>query len=296
MRQKPKGPTDTPLLLGAHLSIAGGLHHAATKAKECGCTALQIFTKNATNWKERDVTTEEIGQFSSAIRNSDVRIVTAHAAYLINLASPDETIYERSVAALENEMHRSHRLGISHVIVHPGAHKNMGQAWGLERIAAGIVRILDGTPDVTCRLLLETTAGQGTSLGCRFEHLGAIMASVNAPERTGICLDTSHIFSAGYDLRTREAYDKTMAALDETIGLEHLYCLHVNDSKKALASRVDRHEHIGKGNIGVDAFRFIMNDPRLRNIPKIIETPKKEGEIDCDPINLALLRSLVSRK
>ena len=290
---KRKTEKDRPLLLGAHLSIAGGLHNAPVNARGYGCDVLQIFTKNATNWKEREVSQEEISLFTRETRKSAIRSVISHASYLINLASPDDTIYEKSVSALQNEMHRSEYLGISYVVVHPGAHKGKGEEWGLQRISNGIRRIISNSPGGKCRLLLETTAGQGTNVGYRFEHLGALEKLIGADDRIGVCLDTSHIFSAGYDIRTRAAYDQTMAAFDEAIGLKHLFVLHLNDSKKDLGSQVDRHEHIGKGKIGVDAFGFIMNDTRFRTIPKIIETPKTDGAVDCDPLNLALLRSLV---
>jgi len=289
-----KAKPDMSLFLGAHLSIAGGLHNAPIKARDYGCDALQIFTKNATSWKERDVSEQEIGKFSSEVSKSGIRVVLSHASYLINLASPDETTYEQSIRALQNELCRSERLGISGVIVHPGAHKGQGETHGLRRISEGINRIFSNLSEGNCRLLLETTAGQGTSLGWRFDHLDAVAERVSARHRIGFCLDTSHVFSAGYDLRTRTAYEQTMAAFDKTVGLEHLLAIHLNDSKKDLAGRVDRHEHIGKGKIGTDAFRFIMNDTRLRTIPKIIETPKKDGLIDCDAMNLACLRSLVS--
>lgn len=291
---KRKKRQQQPLFLGAHLSIAGGLHHAPIKAREYECDVLQIFTKNATHWKERNVTDEEATTFSLEVAKSGVRSVSAHASYLINLASPEDAVYEQSISALQNEMRRSERLGIAYVIVHPGAHKGKGETWGLKRIAKGIERIFTEVPQTNCLLLLETTAGQGTNVGYRFEHLAAVRDLVGAADRIGFCLDTSHIFSAGYDIRTRKGYDHTMAAFEGAIGLSRLRVLHLNDSKKDCGSRVDRHEHIGRGKIGIEAFRFIMNDPRLREVPKIIETPKKEGGIDWDPKNLALLRSLVS--
>jgi deoxyribonuclease-4 len=282
------------ILLGAHFSIAGGLHKAVLTAFEYGCSVLQIFTKNANTWKERTLRHQEIERFHEAREVAKIQTICSHTSYLINLASPERGQYDRSLKALEDELVRASLLNIPYVIMHPGSHRGAGEDKGLHRIAQGIDTICERLPNITCRLLLETTAGQGSSLGHTFEQLAHISDSVEAKEKIGFCLDTCHAFAAGYDLRGKSAYQGTMQSFDRILGLERLCVLHLNDAKKGLASRVDRHEHIGEGEIGIDAFRFIMNDPRLEAIPKILETPKKKGPIDHDRMNLNRLRSLVS--
>ncbi len=292
MKRRSKDPQD--ILLGAHFSIAGGLHKAVLTASEYGCTALQLFTKNATTWKERTLSHEEIERFNGARELTAIQSICSHTSYLINLASPEPIKYERSVKVLEDELLRSSLLGIPYVIMHPGSHMGAGEEKGVHQIAQGINTIFDRSPSITSRLLLETTAGQGSSLGHTFEQLARISDSVEAKERVGFCFDTCHVFAAGYDLRAKQAYQKTMQSFERIIGLDRLCVVHLNDAKKGLGSRVDRHEHIGEGAIGIDAFRLIMNDPRLKTVPKILETPKKKSPIDYDHINLNLLRSLVS--
>ena len=287
--KKPEG-----LLLGAHFSIAGGLHNAVLTASEYGCTALQMFTKNPTTWEERRLSAQDVQQFDFAGKKSGVKSICSHAAYLINPASPDRNKYERSQEALQHEIMRSSQLGIPYVIIHPGAHMGTGEEKGLRRIAQCINRALDKVPEAGCRLLLETTAGQGSNLGCKFEQLAAIYHMIKGKDMVGLCFDTCHVFAAGYDLRKKNTYEQTMRDFDEVIGLKLLRVIHVNDSKNGLGSRVDRHEHIGEGAIGINAFRFIMNDPRLKAIPKILETPKKNGLTDHDRLNLERLRAVVS--
>jgi deoxyribonuclease-4 len=286
--REPKAP-----LLGAHFSIAGGLHKAVLSAAQYGCPVLQIFTKNANTWKERKLSPEEIDKFLAAKKKHAISSVCSHTAYLLNLGSPERSKFASSVKALQNELTRSWHLDIDHVIMHPGAHMGAGEDKGILRVVQGINRAFDRTPDVTSRLLLEITAGQGSNLGHTFEQLAGMAALVEAKERVGFCLDTCHLFAAGYDLRTKRAYRKTMDAFDRVLGLDRLGLIHLNDAKKGLGSRVDRHEHIGEGAIGLDAFRFIMNDARLKSVPKIIETPKKKGRIDYDRVNLKRLRSLI---
>jgi deoxyribonuclease-4 len=281
------------ILLGAHFSIGDGLDKAILTASEYGCTALQIFTKNATSWKERALSTEEVERFNRAREQTGIKSICSHTSYLINLASPEDSKYDKSVKALEQELVRSSLLSIPFVIMHPGSHMGAGEDRGLQRIARGINTIFEHSSNITCRLLLETTAGQGSSLGHTFEQLTHIADLVESKEKIGFCLDTCHIFAAGYDLRKKKDYEATMQRFDRIIGLDRLYVVHLNDAKKGLESRVDRHEHIGEGKIGAEAFRFIMNDPRLDAVPKILETPKKKGPIDYDSINLGLLRSLV---
>lgn len=284
---------DQMILIGAHFSIAGGLHKALFTAHGYGCTALQIFTKNANTWNERTLTDQDIELFNAAREQTGIRSICSHTAYLINLASPEPHKYEQSIKALEQELLRSSRLTIPYVIMHPGAHMGMGEDNGLRRIAEGINRVFDRVPGATSRLLLETTAGQGSNLGYTFEQLAAISDMVKAKEKIGFCFDTCHVFAAGYDLRTTMDYQKTMKAVDRVLGLERLCVIHLNDAKKGLGSRVDRHEHIGEGAIGIDAFRFIMNDPYFKAVPKILETPKVKGAVDDDHINLERLRALV---
>lgn len=292
MRKRTKN-TGT-ILLGAHFSIAGGLHKAIFTASRYGCTALQIFTKNSNQWKERTLTDDEIERFNEARELTNIESISSHTSYLINLGSPEKSKFNRSIKALKHELERASLLSIPYVIMHPGSHMGEGEERGLRRVALGINKTFDTAPKITCRLLLETTAGQGSNLGYTFEHLAQISELVEAKGQIGFCFDTCHTFAAGYDLGTKKAYRNTMRAFDNIVGLDRLYAIHLNDAKKGLGSKRDRHEHIGKGAIGIDAFRYIMNDPRLKNVPKILETPKGRGRPDYDRMNLNLLRSLVS--
>jgi deoxyribonuclease-4 len=291
MQQETKN--NNRILLGAHFSIVGGLRAALDRASDHACTALQIFTKNATTWKERTLSDEEIARFRSAQQASEIRSVCAHGAYLINLASPDSEKRHKSMTALEHELVRASELSIPHVLIHPGAHMGRGEKQGISLIGEAIAQTFERVPDATTQLLLETTSGQGSSLGHSFQQLAAISEAAAVGNRIGFCFDTSHVFAAGYDIRTKAAYEKTLEALDKEIGLDRLHVIHLNDSKKPLGSRIDRHEHIGKGAIGIEAFKMIMNDPRLAAIPKIIETPKGKSPVYYDRKNLDRLRSLV---
>ncbi|MFH1675058.1 MAG: deoxyribonuclease IV [Pseudomonadota bacterium] len=284
------------LLLGAHFSIAGGLHKALLTAKRYGCTALQLFTKNSNTWKERIVTDDEIDQFRQARKDTGITAIASHTSYLINPASPEGQKHHMSKEALVHELERSASLDIPYVVLHPGAHMESGEEKGCIRVAGSINEIFDRVPHSGTRLLLETTAGQGTNIGYTFEQLALIIEHIKDKDRIGICFDTCHTFAAGYDIRTPEAYAKTMEKFDGIIGLDNLYVIHMNDSKKGLGSRIDRHEHIGKGEIGAAAFKEIMNDKRLETIPKILETPKGKGEKDYDKINLEVLRNMVDER
>ena len=287
-----KSDTDKPAcLLGAHFSIAKGFEKAIYEAQRYGCTALQIFTKNASTWKERRVSPAEIERFAAVKLETGISQIAAHTSYLINIASPEKKKYEKSHKALEQELVRAADLGIQDVVLHPGAHMDSGRVEGIGRIAACINDLYKRLPAVETRVLLETTAGQGSNLGHTFEELAAMIEKIQRKDRIGVCLDTSHIFAAGYDIRDRKSFRETVAEFDKIIGLARLYLLHLNDSKKDLGSRVDRHEHIGRGCIGPDAFKLIMTDERLQDIPKIIETPKKVDGIDWDRTNLEKLRS-----
>lgn len=279
-------------LLGAHFSIAKGLHGAIAEAVSYGCNTLQMFTKNATTWREKVLSEEAIERFLRAKDEAGISLIASHTSYLINLAAADEKKYAQSMEALRQELIRCNRLSIPYVVLHPGAHMGKGESVGIEQIAGSINRLFDRLPETTLRLLLETTAGQGTGLGHTFEQLAKMMDKIERKDRIGICLDTCHVFAAGYDIRTRAAYNKTINALDAVIGLIHLHVIHLNDSKREFGSRVDRHTHIGKGAIGEKGFGYVMKDKRLAHIPKVIETEKDTDGKDWDRINLMCLRRL----
>jgi deoxyribonuclease-4 len=284
------------LLLGAHMSIAGGLQLAVEKGAELGCTALQIFTKNASQWRERDLSVGEISRFKEAVERHPIGPVVAHGGYLINPASPDEGLWERSVRALVRELERCSLLGLPMLVIHPGSHRGSGEERGLERVASALKRVLDESDSERVRIVLENTAGQGDALGWRFDHLKYLLDAVGSGRRLGVCFDTAHAFAAGYDLRTLRAYEGTMRELDGSVGLGRVMAVHLNDAKKPLGSRVDRHEHIGRGCIGSRGFGLIMRDETLAGVPKILETPKYRGEEFMDPVNLKILRRLARRK
>ncbi|RTZ98917.1 MAG: deoxyribonuclease IV [Deltaproteobacteria bacterium] len=280
--------------LGAHFSIAGGIHKALYTGQSYGCTAAQIFTKNATTWKERQLTDDDISEFRRAVADTGITRIAAHTSYLINLASPDREKRDRSRHALAEELIRADALGVPYVVHHPGAHMGSGMEKGVDLVAKEVNEIFYRHPERTPRLLLETTAGQGTGIGHRFEQLAAIIERIDAQDRVGICLDTCHIFAAGYDIRNENAYRETMAQFEAVLGMERLLFIHLNDSLKALGSRVDRHAHIGQGAIGPEGFRLIMTDPKLAGIPKVIETRKGSDKEDCDAANLARLLGLIT--
>ena len=278
-------------LLGAHFSIAKGLDRALYTAAEYGCSAVQIFTKNASTWKERVLSDEDIRRFEAARKRTGITRIASHTSYLINPASDEKKKSAMSREALKQELVRCAALDIPFVVLHPGSHRGSGVAAGIARIVSVIRAVFDALPGNPVRLLLETTAGQGAGIGHRFEQIADIMAGVENGDRLGVCLDTCHVFAAGYDLRTEAAYRETFQAFDAIIGLERLYWIHVNDSARELGARVDRHAHIGRGFIGETAFRMLMGDRRLRHIPKVLETPKGDGEEDWDEINLKRLKS-----
>lgn len=279
-------------LLGTHVSVSGGLQTAFERAARAGCTTMQLFVKNANQWKAKPLTDAEIGAFRAAALPSPVRPVIAHAAYLINLCAVAPGVREKSRAALEDELQRCEALGIHALVFHPGAHVGAGEEAGIRCIAESLNVIHERTRDFHVRTALETTAGQGTTLGYRFEQLRAIIDLVEDRPRMAVCMDTCHMFTAGYPIHTPEGWQAAMKEFDETIGLDRLVAVHVNDSKKAFGSRLDRHEHIGKGEIGLEGFRSLMNDPRLEQVPKILETEKSE-DMHEDVENMEALRSLV---
>jgi len=279
-------------LLGAHMSIAGGLHVAFERIRDVQGEALQLFTKSERQWNAPALEPSEVEVFHRHWEESGRMPVAAHDTYLINLAAPDPVKLERSVLAFAEELRRSASLGIPYLITPPGSHLGEGVEAGLERFVANLDRAIELSETSTVEVLLETTAGQGTNLGSTFEEIAYILGNSRHPRRMGICFDTCHAFAAGYDLRSPEAYERTFRHLDETIGLKRLKFFHVNDSKKDLGSRVDRHEHIGKGKIGLEAFRLLLNDPRFKRHPMVLET-HKEKDLALDRENLAVLRSLL---
>jgi len=275
------------------MSIAGGFHHAFVRGARAGCRTLQIFLKNSNQWKGKNLTEEDRELFRAAQAESGIRPVVAHNSYLINLASPDTTLYQKSLEAFVEEIRRADFLGVPLVVLHPGAHMGAGATEGISRVARALNTTL-ARVEAPVRILLETTAGQGTCLGHKFEHLAAILDRIRDSDRVGICVDTCHVFAAGYDIRTERGYRQTMRELDRLIGTERICVVHVNDCKKGLGCRVDRHAHIGKGFIGLGAFRYLLNDRRFASVPKILETPKGK-DLAEDKMNLATLRMLASR-
>jgi len=263
--------------LGAHMSIAGGLHLSFQRGSEIGCQTMQIFTKNATQWKNREICREEVELFEGARVKTGISPVVAHDSYLINMASSNNSLREKSIEAFINELGRSELLGLSHVVVHPGTHGGAGEIEGIKIFAESVNLVHENTEGYRVKIAFETTAGQGTSLGYRFEHLTEIMDLVEKGDRCAVCLDTAHIFAAGYDIRSMDGLEKTLEEFDSTIGLEKLEVVHINDSKKELGSRVDRHEHIGEGYLGLETFRNILHHPVFRELPLILETPMKDG-------------------
>jgi deoxyribonuclease-4 len=283
----------TSLLLGTHVSIAGGLDNAFRRAEQIGCSTMQIFVKNASQWKAKPLTESDVTSYKTACAGATIAPVIAHAAYLINLCAVDPGVLERSRDGYEDELRRCEALGVAGLVVHPGAHLGAGVDAGLEGIADSLNAIHDRTPGFRTLTLLETTAGQGTTLGSSCAQLRTIIDAVRHRDRIGICLDTCHVFAAGSDIRTGAGWESLLADFDRTLGLDRLKAIHVNDSKKELGSRVDRHEHIGQGRIGLEGFRFLMNDPRLAGIPKILETEKSD-DMHEDVENMARLKGLIA--
>jgi len=278
--------------LGAHMSISGGLHLAVDRAVAAGCSVLQIFTRNSNQWKGKPVSESDAALFRSKFAASGLRDVVSHDIYLINLASPPGDTRDKSLAAFRDELETCARLGINKVVMHPGSHLTDSPDAGLKRVVEAFDQLFGEVPQFEGKVLIETTAGQGSNLGRTFEELGTIISGSRFPEKFGVCFDTCHTFAAGYDTASEDGYRDTMEQFDRLIGLERLQCFHFNDSKKGLGSRVDRHEHIGQGALGLNPFRFILNDPRFATVPKILETPKGDND-EMDAVNLGILRGLV---
>ncbi len=282
-------------LLGAHMSIAGGLHLAFPRIRKVKGEALQIFLSNQRQWKTSPLAPEMVENFRLQWKKTDYMPVAAHDSYLINLAAPDSVTAEKSVVGFADELQRAATLGIAFLVAHPGSHRGQDVEAGLERFVRNLDRAITRSKTSKVMVLIETTAGQGTNLGSKFEEIGFILSESDYGDDLGVCFDTSHSFAAGYDIRTPETYEETFSQFDRIIGLERLKFFHLNDSKRPLGSRVDRHQHIGKGEIGLEGFRLLLNDRRFRHHPMVLETPKGK-DLTEDKRNLRVLRSLISGK
>jgi deoxyribonuclease-4 len=288
-------------LFGAHMSVAGGLPRAVERAVAHRCEALQIFAKNASQWRGRELPAAEIREFRARVKRAGIGPVVSHGSYLINLATTDAALRRRSLEAMGDEIDRAEALGLLGVVLHPGAYTIGNEADGLTLIASALLELLRARRRGKTMILLENTAGQGTTLGATFEQLASIIAKTNDHRRVGVCLDTCHLIASGYDLCSPEGYESTFTQFGRIVGFERLRAFHLNDSKKPLGSRVDRHEHIGQGHLGLEPFRRIVNDRRFRDLPMLLETPKAEGKatgpISVDPLdeqNLNALRGLIA--
>ena len=274
------------------MSIAGGVDQALIRGRELRCEAIQIFVKSNVQWRMPPLRLDEARRFGEARREGGIGIVFAHSSYLINLASADPRVRRRSIASLEEEVRRSSALGLPFIVLHPGAHGGAGEREGIRKIAEGLDEAFAPVPGGGVKILLETTAGHGTSIGGRFEQLAEIIAASSRPGRLGVCFDTCHVFAAGYDLRSRKGYARAMEEFDRAVGLRRIKAFHLNDCKGTLGSRLDRHTHIGKGHLGLIPFSLLLNDRRFAGLPMVLETPKGKGTA-LDRRNLAVLRGLI---
>jgi deoxyribonuclease-4 len=286
--------------LGAHMSVAGGLPRAVERAVAHRCEAFQIFSKNANQWRGRDVPAAEVREFRSKVKHAGLHPVFSHASYLINVATTHPLLREQSLAAMSDEMDRAHALGLQGVVLHPGCYTAGSEATGLDLVADGLLELLAARRRDKTMIILEHTAGQGTSLGATFEQIAYIIARMKNHRRIGVCLDTCHLLASGYDIASPEGYAGTFALFERLIGVDRLKVFHLNDSKRPLGSRIDRHEHIGQGLVGLETFRRLVNDRRFEGLPMLLETPKEacrsplKIEIDrFDERNLSILRGLV---
>lgn len=285
-------PPERKALLGAHQSIAGGVEEALARGQEAGCDTIQIFVKSPNRWASKPLAEENIVAFKEAVTETGIWPVFAHALYLANMATPEDALWHKSLDALTDDLERCEQLGLPGLVIHPGSHRGAGEDAGIARIAAALDEVHHRLPGYQVQVWLETTTGQGDHLGYTFGQLQAMIDGVKEPERLGVCFDTAHAFAAGYELRTREGYEATWSEFDAALDLGRLRAIHLNDSKKELGSRVDRHEHIGKGLLGLEPFRFLVNDPRFRDIPMTLET-HKGPDLAEDKENLAVLRGLI---
>jgi len=279
------------MILGAHMSIAGGVDKAIERGASIDCDAIQIFVKNNNQWFAKEQTKEEIESFKKLQKKTNI-FVFAHTGYLINLASPKEDVYEKSMESMLGEIIRCQKLDIPYLVLHPGSHLGTGEETGIKKIIKSLNKLFKETKKSPVKVLLETTSGQGTNLGYKFEHISEIIAGISEKTRTGVCFDTCHSFSAGYDIKSKDGYKKTMEEFDKIIGIKNLLAFHINDSKFPMGQKKDRHEHIGQGFLGLEAFENILNDKRFKNIPMVLETPKDE-DLKEDVENLKTLRSLI---
>ena len=279
--------------LGAHMSIAGGVEQAVFRGQSIGCEAIAMFTKNNNQWKAKLLTHEDADRFNAALIETGIRPVVAHTSYLINLGSPDTTLWKKSMASMEDELARCELLGIPYLVLHPGSHMGKGLDYGLKRAAEAFNRIHAKFPNLNVMTLLEHTAGQGTNLCCTFEEIAQLRQMITQSKRVAVCLDTCHLFAAGFDIRKPEVYSDTFKRFDDTVGIKQIKAWHLNDSKTPLGSHVDRHEHIGKGKIGRAGFKNLLNDSRWDDLPALLETPKGP-DMKEDKINLRALRRLVN--
>ncbi len=279
------------MLLGAHMSINGGLDKAVLRGKKAGCDVIQIFTKNSNSWTAKPLSDDDRIKFEKAQSDTGVRCVAAHTSYLINCASPKRDTYEKSLSGLADELKRAEFLNIPYLVLHPGAHTGAGEYAGIKNIVKCVDKVFSEVKPQKSMIALEITAGQGTSIGSKFEHMADIMALSSYGDKLVVCFDTCHAFAAGYDLKSKGGYEKTFSDFGSIVGIDKLKLFHINDSKRELSSKIDRHEHIGKGHIGKDGFRLLMKDDRFSGIPMILETPKGE-DLAEDIENLSLLRKL----
>lgn len=283
-------------LLGAHMSIVGGYYRAVERAAEAGCDCVQVFTKNNNQWRAKELTDDDASRFQAALAETGVRCPLAHDSYLINLASPDDALWKQSTDALASELLRADKLNIPYLVMHPGSFTTSNEEAGIARIIEALAIAHGRTDGIRSQVLLENTAGQGTNLGWRFEHLAAIVAGLEDRSIVGgVCIDTCHTWAAGYPLQSAAEYAATMDELDRVVGIERVKAIHLNDSKQPLGSRVDRHDHIGRGKLGLEAFRHLLNDPRFADTPMYLETAKEleDGE-EMDVVNLRTLRGLLA--
>jgi deoxyribonuclease-4 len=285
-------PESKDVLLGAHQSIAGGLAKALERGQQAGCDVLQIFVKNPNRWASKPLSDADVAAFNEAVSDTGIWPVFAHSLYLVNVATPDDALWNKSIGALADDLQRCEQLGLSGLVMHPGSHRGAGEDEGIARIVDALDEVHARLAGYRAQVWLEVTAGQGDHLGYTLSQLAAIVEGVKEPERLGICFDTAHAFAAGYELRTREGYEATWTEFEEELGMDRLKAIHLNDSKRELGSRVDRHEQIGQGQLGLDPFRFLVNDARFRGIPMTLETDKGP-DLAEDRENLALLRSLI---
>ena len=282
-------------ILGAHMSIAGGYYKAVEAAAKAGCECVQLFTKNNNQWRAKPISDDDVARFRAALAQHDVKHPISHDSYLINLASPDDVLWKKSVDAFVVELLRAEQLGIKYVVTHPGAYTTSTEARGLKRVVKALNEVHRQTKGCTAHCLLETTAGQGSNLGWKFEHLAAILDGVRNSDLLGVCLDTCHVFAAGYAMDTKKNYQATMRQLVQAVGVQRVKAFHLNDSKSKFGTRVDRHAQIGKGEMGLAPFRWLLNDRRFAKVPKYLETPKGEQNgKDLDVINLRTLRKLIA--